>query len=158
MSIEKVRSLENAEPVNYQNDILIYKGKIANKKVDIFYNFINDRLVSGKYIFSLQNVNLNKYINDYETINDFILIKYGNPEISKVTWNDNLYKEKKGFYGLAVSIGHLVLYSLWKDSKTVIAHNLSGENNIINHSVTYSDIIFFDWENDSLKKDEIEGL
>lgn len=140
MSQNQVKSLEITESIYPQKDILTFKGKLAGEKVDIIYEFNNDKLESGKYLFNKKNINNNVYLSDYDKIEKFIDIKYGQPQSKKTHWRNDLYKEKKGLHGYALSIGHLSFESIWKSNKTIIAHRLSGINNIIEHSITYHDI------------------
>lgn len=158
MSSEQVQSLEKTEPIYPKKDTLTFKGKVAGKRVDIIYEFKNDKLKAGIYIFTEKNINNNVYIQDYDKTNEFLDLKYGNPESRKVSWNNELYKEKRGYYGLAVSLGHLALESTWNKEKTTIVHKLSGTNNTIEHSLSYFDKFASDIKNEKFENEEMKGL
>lgn len=158
MSKEQVQSLEKTEPVYPKKDTLTFKGKVAGKRVDIIYAFNNDKLKAGIYIFTEKNRNNNVYILDYDKTNEFLDVIHGNPESRKVSWTNALYKEKRGYYGLAVSIGHLALESTWNKEKTTIVHKLSGTNSIIEHSISYFDKFSLDIPTEKLENEEMKGL
>lgn len=158
MSQDQVKLLEITEPVYPKKDTLTFKGKVAGEKVDIIYEFNSDRLESGKYYFNEKNINNNVYLRDYEKINKFLDLKYGQPESNKTLWSNDIYKEKKGLHGYALSIGHLSFESTWKNNKTIIIHRLSGLNNIIEHSISYYDILSTKNIPVKIEVQEIKGL
>jgi hypothetical protein len=158
MSSEQVQSLEKTEPVYPKKDTLTFKGKVAGKRVDIVYAFKNDKLKTGIYIFTEKHINNNVYLQNYEKTNEFLDLKYGNPVSRKVSWSNELYKEKKGYYGLAVSLGHLALESTWNKEKTTIVHTLSGTNNTIEHSISYFDKSSLDIQTEKFENEEMKGL
>lgn len=139
MSKEQVKKLENTDPIFLQNDTLTFKGKVANSAVHIIYEFTEDKLIKGTYKFTTYRVNPNVYLHDYAKVNEFINLKYGVPEYNKEIWHNELYKEKRGYHGLAIATGHLRLESLWDSNKTIIIHALSGNNSIIDHNISYYD-------------------
>lgn len=155
---EQVKSLEKTESIYPSKDTLTFKGKVTGRPVDIIYEFKNDKLKGGKYIFTVKNINNNVYIQDYDKINEFLDLKYGQPETRKSSWSNDLYKENKGFYGLAVSLGYLVLESTWNNEKTTIIHTLSGTNNTIEHSISYFDKFSRDDKPEKLESEEMRGL
>lgn len=158
MSSEQVQSLEKTEPVYPKKDTLTFRGKVAGKRVDIIYEFKNDKLRAGVYLFNEKNSNNNVYLQDYEKINEFLSLRYGNPESRKVSWSNELYKEKKGYHGLAVSLGHLVLESTWNKEKNMIVHKLSESNRTIEHSISYFDKSSLDIQTEKFENEEMKGL
>lgn len=157
-SKEQVELSEKTRPLYSQKDALTFRGKIANIQVLIKYEFIENKLKYGTYTFIANYANNNVYLKDYERINDLIDLKYGKPETRKELWNNELYKEKKGYHGNAISIGHLMLESTWIVDKTIIVHKLSGNNNIVDHNIKYYDKKWFDSENKNEKINGIKGL
>ncbi|MBV5327422.1 MAG: hypothetical protein JZU65_07270 [Chlorobium sp.] len=158
MSSEQVKLLEKTESVYPKKNALTFKGKIAGKPVDIIYEFDNNKLKSGTYTFTARNVNSNVYIQDYDKINEFLDIKYGAPESKKVSWNNDMYRDKKGFHGLALSAGHLSFESIWQEDKTTIIHKLTGINNTIDHSIYYYDKFSIDIKSRKPESQDIKGL
>ena len=153
-----MQSLEKTEPVYPKKDTLTFRGKVAGKRVDIVYEFINDKLKAGIYIFTEKNSNNNVYLQDYEKTNEFLNLKYGNPDSRKISWNNELYKEKRGYHGLAVALGHLAFASTWNKEKTTIVHSLSGTNNTIEHSISYFDKSSSDIKTEKFENEEMKGL
>jgi hypothetical protein len=158
MSKDQVKSLEKTEPIYHINDTLTFKGKILNSQVHIIYKFVDNQLRTGMYTFVASKVNNNVYLRDYDRVNESLDLKYGKPETRKEIWGNELYKEKTGFYGLAVSMGHLRLESSWSEERTIVLHKLSGVNNIIDHSISYFDKNYFDKNTFSVEKYEMKGL
>jgi hypothetical protein len=155
---DQVRLLEKTRPLFSTDNTLTYRGKIDNIQVHIIYEFIEEKLKSGTYKFIANYANNNVYLRDYERINNSIEFKYGEPEIKEETWKNNLYKEKRGYHGNAVSLGHLIFETKWIADNTIIIHKLSGNNNIVDHSIEYHDKKWFDNENEKEKKNGIKGL
>ena len=158
MSKEQVELLEKTQPVYPEKDTLTYIGKVANLQVNIIYKFTDNKLNVGTYKFTTKYANNNVYMQDYEKINNFLDLKYGKPEIRKEIWNNELYKDKKGYYGNAISIGHYALESKWSNDKTIIIHKLSGSNNIIDHSIDYFDKNSIVDNSERKEINEIKGL
>ena len=158
MSKEQIELLEKTQPVYPEKDTLTYIGKVADLQVNIIYKFTDNKLKVGTYKFITKYANNNVYLRDYEKINDFLDLKYGKPEIRKETWNNESYKDRKGYYGNAVSIGYYVLESKWSNGKTIIIHQLSGSNNIIDHSIDYFDKNSTVDKREGKEINEIKGL
>lgn len=158
MSKEQVLSLEKTRPIYSNNESLTFRGKLANIQVHIIYKFSDEKLDTGVYQFVPNYSNNNVYLKDYKSINDLLDLKYGNPDIRKEVWNNELYKEKLGYYGNAISLGHLALESKWENDTTIIVHNLSGNNNLISHSINYFDKKVQAYDDEAVKKVEVKGL
>ena len=158
MSREQVKQFEKTEPVFPGSDTLTFKGKVANSIVLIIYEFENDKLRSGSYRFVENRVNANVYVQDYLRINEFLDLKYGKPKSRQEIWYNDLYKDKKGFYGVALSTGQLKFVSSWEEDKTIIVHALSGNNYIIDHSITYYDKLHKDKSIEKIESEEMKGL
>jgi hypothetical protein len=158
MSKEQVKLLEKTFPLYANNESITFRGKVANKPVDIIYKFIDNKLTSGTYKFTTSNVNNNVYINDYDRISDSIEQKYGKTEKINVIWINELYKDKKGYHGNAISMGHLILESYWSEKNTLILHKLSGNNNTIDHIIYYFDKNLADQYIEKNERNETNGL
>jgi hypothetical protein len=158
MSKEQVKPLEKTLPLYTKDESIIYRGKVANRPVEIIFIFKDNKLTRGIYKFTTNNVNNNIYINDYDRISESLELKYGKPEKRNVIWVNELYKEKKGYHGNAISMGHLILESYWSVDKTIILHKLSGNNGIIDHSISYFDKNFADQYLEKDERNETDGL
>lgn len=158
MSKEQVFLLEKTRPIYSNNESLTYRGKLANIQVHIIYNFSDDKLSNGFYKFVSNYSNNNVYLKDYKDINNLLDLKYGNPDIRKELWINELYKEKLGYHGNAISLGHLMLESKWTNDTTIIVHNLSGKNNLISHSINYFNKKVKVYNDEEMNKVEVKGL
>ena len=114
-----------------------YSSKVATLSAFIGYYFVEDKLYSTRYIFNDKHSNKNDYVSDFKKINEILIDKYGEPDDTDTIWKNDLYKNRPQDYGLAVSIGHLVYYSSWKNDETTITLLLSGNNYKIQHNVQY---------------------
>ena len=158
MSKEQVMQFEKTDAIFAGDDTLTFKGKIANSSVHIIYEFKSNKLTSGTYRFIENRVNSNVYIQDYLRINQFLDIKYGKPESREEIWYNDLYKDKKGYHGLALLTGHLKRTSSWEKEITIIVHVLSGDNYKIDHSIVYYDKSHKDKAIEKMESEEMKGL
>ena len=158
MSKEQVKLSEKTFPLYSNNESITFRGKVANRPVDIIYVFKDNKLTSGIYKFTTNNVNNNVYINDYNRISESLDLKYGQPEKRNVLWINELYKEKKGYHGNAISMGHLIFESYWNEENTLILHKLSGNNSMIDHSISYFDKNFADQYIEKNERIQTDGL
>ena len=108
--------------------MLLYKGKIANLECQIIYQFIEDTLYNGIYLIKEKHVNNNDYISDFKNLKNLLTEKYGKPEIDKMVWKGNLYKDDVANYGMAVISGELIYVATWKTESTNIRLMLYGDN------------------------------
>jgi len=158
MTKEQIEKLEKTESIYSKTDTLTFKGKIANNRVNIIYEFSGNKLITGVYQFVDNHPNANVYIQDYEKINESLDLKYGKPENRKEIWNNDIYKDKKGFWGVALSTGQLRLESSWSEDRTLITHKLSGSNYIIDHSIYYYDKLSIKKQTEKNDNEEMKGL
>ena len=84
--------------------------------------------------------------------------RYGVPKDAQALWEDDATQEERMAYllqdratpdailpsdrgvGLAVSLGHLKIFTEWVTSQTRTIHSLSGENGRIMHQVEYRSV------------------
>ena len=137
-SISQVKATEEGEP-QQQDNFLMYEDNVANLNATAFYVFAYDKLVRAGYIFQESHSNRNQYINDYSNIKNVLKETYGSPKKDdKKIWSKSLYKNDREDWGLAISIGHLTIYSSWENEDTDILLSLLGDNYKINHKVEYT--------------------
>lgn len=70
ISKKQVESLEKIFPLYTKNESITFRGKVANRPVDIIYIFKDNKLTIGIYKFTTNNVNNNVYLNDYDRISE----------------------------------------------------------------------------------------
>ena len=119
-------------------DVIQYSKKISNMDCMIGYVFADNKLAKAKYSFMAKYEDKNQYIHNYKKIKDILVKKYGNAEAEKTLWQNKTYKDDRSNWGLALSLGHLELNSLWQDSETEIQLRLHGGNGRVFLVVLYS--------------------
>lgn len=144
MTPAQVKASESTSPIDEgrasQFDlIIVYSGSVANLNTRYSYHFINNRLVSAFYHFEESYINSNQYIEDYYKIKEILTRKYGSPTKDSTVWINDLYKDDPQNYGMAISIGHLVLQSDWQTPETDVRLTLRGENFQASVGVIYID-------------------
>ena len=117
MSRSEVSSSENSNPIYQENDILSYDSSIDGKDVAVIYYFSNNKLYRARYILQENHSNKNDFISDFQDFKLLLGKKYGKAEIDGSSWKNELYKNNPEDWGLAISIGHLVYYALWKTTR-----------------------------------------
>jgi hypothetical protein len=131
----------------------------------LIYIFANNKLVRAKYIFSVEHEDPNKFIADYRTIEPVLIELHGKPTSARAIWEDDATQDEPKSYldqdratpasilpsdplvGLAVSLGHLRLYTEWSNTRTTVLHALSGNHLDIVHQLEYRSVAFEPLEN-----------
>ncbi|GAI82346.1 unnamed protein product [marine sediment metagenome] len=90
--------------------------------------FLQDKLYNTGYVFTGEHSNKNDYIRDYKNLKGILTKKYGKPKSDRTTWDNDLFKNDRSQWGLAVSIGHLSYGTMWETSNTYITLILNGDN------------------------------
>ena len=128
MSIEQVKAIEDKKPDFEINIALAYKVKIDVKDFTCIYQFLEDKLYNSGYIFTGGHANKNLYIDDHEELKETLTKKYGKPIKDEMEWKNDLYKDDKSEWGMAISIGDLRYWTSWEISTTRICLMLRGDN------------------------------
>ena len=127
MSKEQVRKHESAEFIGDENKIM-YNTIVNGFDCYLFYYFLDDnKLNDASYVFKQKHTNNNDFIDDYKSLKSILSTKYGEGS-EDIDWKNDLFKNNFEDYGTAISIGHLKYSSTWKNEKTIINLELSGEN------------------------------
>jgi hypothetical protein len=137
----------------------------ASLPARVIYIFADNQLARAKFIFSREHHDQNEFIADYRTIEPVLTKMLGKPGSARAIWNDDSTQDEPKSYldqdratpasilpsdplvGLAVSLGHLRLYTEWSSTRTTILHALTGENHNIIHQVEYRGVAFAALEN-----------
>lgn len=150
MSKEQVKATENKEVI-YEGDnnlghAVTYGVEIGIKSYYCIYYFLEDKLYTAGYMSTEEYSNKNDYILDYEEIKEILIKKYGEPNNKKlmalhgrkeIDWKDNLYRDDKNNWGLAISIGNLSYGLIWETPTTDIELILDGNNYEVNLRIRY---------------------
>jgi hypothetical protein len=105
----------------------------------IRYNFTNGRLVNADFGSRESHSDNNDYIDDYKKLKALLIRKYGEPEVDRIQWRNELYKNDPSRHGQAVIAGHLVYSAEWQRDRTIITTGLWGSKSRIYHFVIYQD-------------------
>src|SRR5262249_55067290 len=117
-SLEDVQRTEPVLPRLVKPDRLEYDRAFAGKACRVEYVFFDKHLVSGRYVFQTEELMPDASISAYIELKDSLCESYGLPmqrqgaQVNQ-TWLDETYRRDPGNWGLAVSLGHLILQSAW---------------------------------------------
>ena len=118
--------------------MIAFQTTLAGFEAYAIFIFAGDKLTRGKYLVTETHSNKNDYISDYNSLNELLKKKYGEPFENEKYWKNDLYKDDFSDWGFAVSLGHLIYYSTYKTSNTDITIMLSGENYKIETVIEYT--------------------
>jgi len=163
---EVIRSEGNKEIQVNDKKGLTYLDTIATKEFQLWYHFVDNKLVLAAYALMEEHTNSNKYIEDYEEMKDLLIKEYGDPkdtwfngeEYSEMAWSNDLYKNEPQHWGTAVSIGHLDFQCCWETTETEITLRLTGDNYKLNLLIAYRSKEFKDLMDKDKKKEVKEKL
>ena len=160
MSQAQVRATEPPQPAavsESDGEVLVRYDSIqlAGLPVRTVYIFARDRLVRAKYVFEAEHAELNDFIGDFQAVEPLLKEKYGKPAETRAVWEDDSTQlEPKSYLdqdraspanilrsdpnvGLAISLGHLRLFTRWEAPRTKVLHAMAGENHEIVHQLEY---------------------
>ena len=109
-----------------------------------------------KYVGKAEHTDLNEFIGDYQTIQALLKKEYGQPVTDRAIWTDDTYQDEPKSYldqdratasgifksdrfvGLSVSMGHLKLYTVWRQGGLEILHTLTGADGHVTHEIEFA--------------------
>ena len=133
------------DPITSTDEFVVYEFDLAGDDVYGYFYFLKDKLYRGGYLLNENHTNKTEYLNYYGKYKTLLTKKYGQPINDEVVWLDDLYKDSSSDWGLAASIGHLVMYSSWNDGKTKIECSISGDNYKVTVKIIYESIELENW-------------
>ena len=137
MSKEQVKETEKGKIVSENEDEVIFRVPDFDDNFECGYSFLENKLYNSTYLFIGEHTNLNDYIDDYERIKEALTKKYGKPIKDTISWKNDLYKNDKQYWGLAIVSGDLDYFTLWETSTTTILLALFGNNYDISLGIRY---------------------
>ena len=154
MSKEQVKATEGKKPDFEADTMLGYDVTISGKDFACIYTFLEDKLYNSGYFFTGEHTNKNLYIDDYEELKETLTKKYGKPktDISGL-WKNDLYKDDKSHWGMAISVGHLIYGASWETPTTEINLMLSGDNFKIKLILAYDSKELKEWVKQTKEKE-----
>ena len=79
---------------------LVYGDTIDGLETEISFKFVNDKLVSGNYVFTVNHTNWNDYILDFDKVSEGLTEKYGKPGSENVVWRDGIFQDDNTQWGM----------------------------------------------------------
>lgn len=156
-SMAQVISVEGKE--NYTQDfpnIYSFKTSIASLSCYAIFDFVDNKLVRGRYKFLEQYINNQQHIKDYEKLVNLLTSKYGEPYAEDKKYRDDTPSYLKGTSDAAsaLSMGYLTYNTQWSTLETDILCALYCVDNEIYISIMYSGTKY----QKVTQEEELEGL
>ncbi len=138
MNQREVAASESIKPSLNDDEGLAYVVDLSGYKTFLFYVFNSEgKLSNVSYSLYEKFASENSYLTAYLSLISKLKEKYGEGE-SDIIWNDDLYRDDKQKWGLAIAAEHLKIKHTWETEDTSIAAEISGKNFKIDVSIRYS--------------------
>ena len=139
MSVQEVKDNEPIQSTwELQSPVLAdferrvaYHTQIEGIEAGLTYTFYQEHLGQAKYVFEPQHEDTAEFVNDFDTVKNWISQSYGPPTSSQEIWLDKLYQYDKSLWGQAIKRGHLVMVAEWKNPGTEIVLVLDGGDDTV---------------------------
>lgn len=116
-------------------NIYAFDTYVAGLQAIAAYRFTDDRLTSGKYVFTRENSD--NCIRDYETIVSHLTKKYGEPAKVNKDYSASDYEKKYYSDGELIRDGKLEISTYWFTPFSAIAITLNGERYSVSMGLEY---------------------
>jgi len=130
MSSKQVQFKERSKFDGMMGDnILIYEGSLNKIKCSIMYEFLDDALIKGTYVFDKQFVNKSNFWDIYKNFKSLLTQRYGQPDVEdSQAWQNEAYKNTSQDMWSAIGMGYVTITTQWQTDNTIITIFLHGEN------------------------------
>ena len=153
MSKEQVKATEKNKIAFEDKEVIAMdRAQVDGKECIYVYYFLEDKLYRAGYSFMEEHINKNFYIDDYEDLKEILTKKYDKPVLDKKIWENDLFKDDRSSWGLAVSVGHLKYFSSWETSTTYINLGIDGDNYKISLTIGYYSKELEEWADKILEE------
>jgi hypothetical protein len=150
MTPAQVKAVESGKPVQIEAG-LQYDRADARR----VYVFAQDKLTRVRHTFTAEHTELNEFIRDFQSTEAKLTAQYGKPSGDHAVWTDDSTQDEPKSYldqdratatgilpsdrgvGLAVSLGHLKMYTEWTVGHTRILHVLTGADGHVIHQLEF---------------------
>lgn len=121
MSPKQVR--KHLKYKKYKGLYLVQKMPWAGFKPDVSLDFTaKGELARVNLMVKMSYINPQQAMVDIVNITELLTKKYGEPDVEKAKWTNDMFADDVNKYGLAVASGHLSLIYAWNlDGTTIIA-------------------------------------
>lgn len=127
----------NPESLARDANSISYRTTVGGEDATALLSFVDDRLSRVLYILHAEHANTGPYPSDFEEIDTLLKDKYGKADLSGPEWADDLYKDDRSQWGMAVATGRMQMRSEWQTPRTKITHLLTGDNYKVSHYIGY---------------------
>lgn len=136
---EKYPNISFEKEILQDMTVFAYEGTVGGLETSILYGFVDDKLFTGMYIFSLEsNKSTKEKLSDFYYVSQSLNEKYSMERVDEwlvTTWKDDLNNLHH-----AVAMGDVQVVEMGNTDKTVIRHVLGEEDNTIQHKLFYFSI------------------
>ena len=158
MSKKEVKKSEKTSPEYDSDEALGFTETISGLSCRLIYLFVEDKLVKTRYHFTNTHTNMSDFFDDFSSIKDTLVKKYGSPSKDRTLWKNDTFEKNKNNWGMALGMGHVSMFSKWEMPSTVITLHLSGENMETTFGVEYLSVELSDLFNQAAEKRSQKGL
>ncbi|HET9492020.1 MAG TPA: hypothetical protein VFR64_20005 [Methylomirabilota bacterium] len=143
MTQQEVKTLyPQAQPLPRKVDgltLLTSKGaRVAGREADLGFFFLDDdRLARVMVRFPKKPAHDSQYITDYEELQKLLTEKYGPPVKERTIWKEDLFRDDRSRWHMAVAAGHLVMGSEYATAGSKITVLLFGREFKITLTLSY---------------------
>ncbi len=121
-----------------EDDYLIYKFDIMGMKdVRLVYQFRENKLNLGVFIFKETHETADHHINDFQDVNLIVSKKYGDPMRTGPVWIQDVVPMDAPDLADALIKDKVYFQSVWQTPRTIIEHQLTMRNGEIIHQLVY---------------------
>lgn len=157
MTAEEVIAAEKKmDPVEKNVNMIKYKTQVLGKNIELVYLFAQDKLIGAFYKLDENYLNSQHFIQTYDEFIEALIEKYGQPNKETTNWLIDTYRNMRSKWGLALSLGHLEYFVLWKTQSTTIECSLREENYNVLCLVEYWSIEYSHLLEEIRKEDKLD--
>lgn len=121
---------------NYNMDgIYAFDTYVAGLKAIAAYRFTDDRLTSGKYVFTQENAD--NCIRDYNNLVSYLTKKYGKPAKDNKEYTATDYEKRHYSDGELIRDSKLEMSTVWYTPFTIVIITINGERYSISMGLEY---------------------
>ncbi len=138
-SMVKVKNMEKKRDLYPEKkDLYVFKSIVAGLDCYVVFNFINDKLTSGKYVTHMDHLNKEQFLFDYQDLVKLLKTKYGAPDDVQELWREGHKKDDYSVMAISLLNGYVTYKTTWNKEKTVIVIKLYSYDNDIRISIQYT--------------------
>ena len=134
-SMATCKSKEGKRDEYGMENIYAFDTYVAGLKAIAAYRFTDDRLTSGKYVFTGQNSD--SCVKDYDNLVSYLTKKYGEPAKVNKEYSAKDYEKTMYSDGELIRDGKLEMSTVWYTPFTIVIIALNGERYSISMGLEY---------------------